>query len=56
MPYDLGGVLEELGFDERGPFISFSANEKDLIPQAALLLNYLRFNVPSSICIRCKIF
>lgn len=56
MPFVLGGVLEETGFDDRGPFISLSANEKALIPQVTLLLNSLRFNVTSLICISSKIF
>lgn len=45
MPFVFGGVLEDPGFDEKG-----------LIPQAVLVLNYLRFNVTSPIYISCKIF
>lgn len=42
---------EEPGLDERGLFINPSANEKGLIPQAALLLNSLTFNVTSPVLV-----
>lgn len=45
MPFVFGGVLEDPGFDE-----------KELIPQAVLLLNYSRLNVTSPIFVSCKIF
>lgn len=45
MPFVLGGILEEPGFDEKG-----------LIPQAALPLSSFRFTVTSPICISWKSF
>lgn len=35
---------------------SLGLMRKNLIPQAALLINYLRFNVTSTMCSSCKIF